>query len=46
MYCNEGFNISQYLVEKISEKTYEEYLNEKFFKPMNIEQTYYSSNKN
>lgn len=46
VYCNEGFNISQYLVEKISEKTYEEYLNEKFFKPMNIEQTYYSSNKN
>lgn len=45
VYCNEGFNISQYLVEKISEKTYEEYLNEKFFKPMNIEQTYYSSNK-
>ena len=40
-YCNSGASVVAYIVEKITGKKYEDYIEDTFFKPMNMESTSY-----
>lgn len=40
-YCNSGAAVVAYIVEKITGKKYEDYIDETFFKPLNMQSTSY-----
>lgn len=40
-YCNSGYFLLGYIIEKVSGKTYREYIEENFFKPLNMTSTCY-----
>lgn len=44
-YCELGYSIAGYLVEKISGKSFEEYCQENIFKPLNMKNTSFDANK-
>ncbi len=43
IYCNEGFILAQNIVERVSKQTYRSFLQEEFFRPLGLEQTFLSS---
>ena len=43
-YCNSGYGLLGYIIEKVSKKTYPQYLEEAFFKPLGMTQSYFGSN--
>lgn len=45
-YCNSGFGVAAYIVEKISGKEFEDYVQENFFNPMGIKLATYFKNNN
>ena len=45
IYNNTGFFLLGLIIEKTSGKTYEEYLSEKIFRPLGMDNTYYCSSK-
>lgn len=40
-YSNSGYVLLAYIIEKVTEKSYEEYLNQNIFKPLNMKNTGY-----
>lgn len=44
-YCNSGYYLLGVIIEKISGKTYEDYLKEHVFKPASLTETYYLSER-
>ena len=44
MYSNSGYYFLGLIIEQASGKSYEEYLEEQFFQPLELKNTYYSSN--
>ena len=40
VYCNDGFTLAELLIERVSGMGYSEYLDQNFFKPLGIEDTY------
>ena len=44
-YNNTGYFMLGYIIEQISGKTYEDYINEEFFKPLKMESSHYGSNQ-
>ncbi len=40
-YNNSGYILLGYIIEKVSEKTYAEYIDEQFFKPLGMKNSYY-----
>lgn len=45
-YCNSGHAVAAYIVEKISGKKFEEFIDQKFFKPISMTTTTYSQTNN
>ncbi|WP_340114765.1 serine hydrolase domain-containing protein [Maribellus mangrovi] len=43
IYCNTGYFLLGLIIEKISEMSYEDYLNEAFFVPLGMDHSYYCS---
>jgi len=44
-YNNSGYILLGYIIEKVSGKTYGEYINETFFKPLGMKNSYYGDTK-
>nr|WP_322624139.1 serine hydrolase domain-containing protein [uncultured Flavobacterium sp.] len=44
-YCNSDYIILGYIIEKVSGKTYDEYLKENIFTPLKMEHTYYDTDE-
>lgn len=44
-YSNSGYYLLGLIIEHITQKTYSEYLTERFFKPLGMESTFYCDNK-
>lgn len=43
IYCNTGYFLLGLIIEKVSEMSYEDYLNEAFFEPLGMDHSYYCS---
>ncbi len=43
-YCNSGYFLLGYIIEKASGKTYREYIEENFFKPLGMTSSCYGDN--
>lgn len=39
VYCNDGFTLAQILVERVSNQKFEDYINDNFIKPLNLDKT-------